>query len=423
MSHFGLFCPGAIGHLNPTCNLGRELLRRGHQVTLFGVPDVRAKIEKSGLAFYEIGAEEFPLGSVSSLYEKLGQLDGLDGVKFSIEYFVKDAQMLFKQAPEAIRESGVEGLIADQVSTAIGTIAEQLKYPFVTVCNALPINREPGVPPYFTTWDYRDTLLAKLRNRAGNALIDYLTRPYWDVIYRQREQWNLPAYQRREDAYSSLAQISQLCASFDFPRRELPDCWHYTGPLLNPDKTESVSFDNLAFPFEKLTDKPLIYASLGTLQNRNWAIFETIAEACLNLDVQLVVSLGNPEQDVSEIQLPGSPLVVAYAPHQQLIERAALVITHAGMNTAITTLSCGVPMVAIPITNEQPGIATRVARTGAGQLIPLAKLTAPKLRTTIIEVLENNTYRENAAKMQADIQKSGGVRTAADIVERVLVEA
>ena len=58
MTHFGIFCPGAVGHLNPMCNLGKELLNRGHNVTLFGVPDVRAKIANSGINFYEIGASD-----------------------------------------------------------------------------------------------------------------------------------------------------------------------------------------------------------------------------------------------------------------------------------------------------------------------------------------------------------------------------
>lgn len=420
MSHFGLFCPGAIGHLNPMCNLGRELLRRGHQVTLFGVPDVQAKVANAGLTFHEIGAEAFPLGTLDQMYAQLGQLDGLEGVKFSVSYFVKETEMLFASAPEAIRAAKIESLIIDQVSAAVSSVADLLKLPYVTVCSALLVNREPGVPPYFTTWDYQNTPWAKLRNRLGNALIDYLARPYWDVIYRRREALNLPAYRQRIDAYSSLAQICQIPEGFDFPREQLPKCFYYTGPLLNPEGKEPVAFNDLNFPFDQLTHPTLIYASLGTLQNRNWEIFQTIAQACLDVDAQLVVSLGNPQKDVSEVELPGSPLVVAYAPHQQLIERASLVITHAGMNTVIGTLSCGVPLVAIPITNEQPGIATRMVRTGAGEMVPLPKLTVKTLKETIVQVLADDAYRENAAKMQAEIKTAGGVTKAADIIEQAV---
>ena len=52
-------------------------------------------------------------------------------------------------------------------------------------------------------------------------------------------------------------------AFFDYPRERLPDNFHYTGPW------HSVDFgDNLDFPWEKLDGRPLIYASMGTLQNR-----------------------------------------------------------------------------------------------------------------------------------------------------------
>jgi len=418
MTHFGIFCPGAVGHLNPMCNLGKELLRRGHQVTLFGVPDVKVKVANSGIDFYEIGATDFPLGSLESLYSELGKLSGMAGLKFSLRFFQREAKMCFKEAPTAIQSAQIEVLIVDQVTTAIGTIADFLKLPFITVCNALLINREAGVPPYFTNWQYQDNPLAKLRNQLGNSLLNYLTRPIWEVIVEQRRQWKLSPYKNREDAYSQLAQICQLPAIFDFPRKNLSKCFHYIGPLQNPAGVEPVNFTHLDFPFERLTGQPLIYASLGTLQNRNWTIFQAIAEACVDLDIQLVVSLGNPNQDATQISLLGSP--VAYAPHQQIIERSTLVITHAGMNTVIGTLSKGIPMVAIPITNEQPGIAARLARTGAGKVVPLTKLTIPILRAAIIEVLSDPSYRENAAKVQVAIQESNGVCTAVDIIEKAI---
>jgi UDP:flavonoid glycosyltransferase YjiC (YdhE family) len=84
-----------------------------------------------------------------------------------------------------------------------------------------------------------------------------------------------------------LAQISQQVAEFEFPRTALPEVFHFTGPLYDTAGREPT-----AFPYEKLTEQPLIYASMGTLQNRSQQIFTMIAEACLGLDAQLVISLG-----------------------------------------------------------------------------------------------------------------------------------
>ena len=48
-------------------------------------------------------------------------------------------------------------------------------------------------------------------------------------------------------ATSGLAQIAQQPAFFDFPRRALPEYFHYTGPWHNKG-----SADEIAFPWEKL---------------------------------------------------------------------------------------------------------------------------------------------------------------------------
>lgn len=413
---FGIFCPPALGHLNPICALALELQRRGHSVTLFGVPDALAKVENLDIATYEIGALDYPRGSVDRAYKTLGRLTGRAGLKFSVELFKRETKMLFREAPQAIRAANIEVLIVDQITSSIATVADYLNLPFVTVCNAMLIHHEPAVPPYSTHWAYSTTPLARLRNRLGNALVDFLTRDLWQEICTQRQRWNLPAYQDRDNCYSPLAQVCQLPKSFDFPRECLPAHFHYIGRFHDSSGTELITFENTDFPFDRLNGKPLIYASLGTLQNQRPEIFKCIAQACSTLEAQLVISLGNPE--AQPIDLPGDPIVVPFAPHQKLIERSQVVVTHAGMNTVLTALGCGVPLVAIPITNEQPGIASRLARTKAGKTLQLSKLNEITLRTAISEVLSESSYRDNAQQLQKIIQASGGVKEAADIIEQ-----
>ena len=94
-----------------------------------------------------------------------------------------------------------------------------------------------------------------------------------------------------------------------------------------------------------------------------------------------------------------------------------MVITHAGLNTVLETLSQGVPMTAIPVANDQPGVAARLAWLGAGKVVPLAGLRADRLRTAVQSVLEEPRYRRRAADIQRQIQALDGVRRAADIAE------
>jgi zeaxanthin glucosyltransferase len=84
--HMGLICPGVPGHINPMSALGRELMRRGHRITFFGVLDSEAKVLSEGLSFCPIGESEFPVGVHQEHTARLGHLSGgLDPVAWRQE--------------------------------------------------------------------------------------------------------------------------------------------------------------------------------------------------------------------------------------------------------------------------------------------------------------------------------------------------
>nr|MBA2750487.1 glycosyl transferase family 1 [Tatlockia sp.] len=284
-----------------------------------------------------------------------------------------------------------------------------------SVSAALMINEDISVPPFNTPWKYSPAWWAKVRNRIGYRLLRRIGKPIRATIGEYRREWNLPPHYGQNDTYSKLAQLCQQPAEFEFPRENLPGCFHFTGAYHN-----LISRAKVEFPFEKLTGQPLIYASMGTLQNRLMGVFETIAQACAGLDAQLVISLGGGINQESVPKLPGSPLVVGNAPQLELLQKASLTITHAGLNTALESISHGVPMVAIPITNDQPGVAARIVWTGCGEMVKLQGLDAPKLRTAIEKVLGKDSYRNNAIRLQTANQRAGGVTKAADIIEEVI---
>ncbi len=414
MTHFGMFCPAASGHLNPMMALGRELKERGHRVTLIGVLDARPQVLTAGLEFQPMGEVPFPLGSAANSYAELGQLSGFAAFQYTIRLLQQITENLLQEAPSAVQRAGIEMLIIDQTVFAGSTVAERLDIPFVSVCCALMLNHDPNVPPVNTMWGYHPSQWARLRNHAGNALVRLVGRSITGLIAGYRQKWNLPPLKDINSGYSQLAQLCQQPAEFEFPRQTLPDCFHFTGPYSNPANREPVSF-----PFEKLTGQPLIYASLGTVQNRLSGTFRLIAEACQHLDAQLVIALGGGSTPESLPPLPGSPIVVGFAPQLELLQRATLTITHAGMNTALESLSNAVPMVAIPIANDQPAVAARIAWTGTGEVVPLNRLTVSNLRRSVERVLTQDSYKNNALRLQNAIQKAGGVKRAADIIEQV----
>lgn len=416
MTHFGILSPGAAtGPLNTMLPLAQELQRRGHRITHFGTLDTQPKVLAAGIEFSPIGEKDFPIGSSTESLAKLGQLRGLAALEYTVELIKQISAITLRDAPAAFKAAGVEALLVNQSSFEGGTIANFLGIPFVTVCSAVVLNREPSIPPCFTTWKYSPAWWARLRNQAGYRLLNRMSKSITQLIEEYRQEWKLPQYSSPNDIYSQLAQISNAPAEFEYPRQELPPWFHFTGSYHT-----SANREPIPFPYEKLTEKPLIYASMGTLQNRLIWVFENIASACEGLDAQLVISLGGSAKPESLPSLPGNPLIVEYAPQLEVLEKATLMITHAGMNTTMECVKKGVPMVAIPVANDQPGVATRIAWTGAGEFIPLKKLNVPRLRNAVKRVLTEESYKQNALRLQEATHLAGGVSRAADIIEQAV---
>ncbi|MBD1866091.1 glycosyltransferase [Cyanobacteria bacterium FACHB-471] len=413
MTHFGIICPTG-SHLTACFPLGYELQQRGHRVTFLNIVDIQDKVLAANFGFSPIGKDERPSGSEAEILAQRGKLSGIASLKHSLKT-TEDVRIILRDAPDIIQSEGIEALLVDQCSPAGGTVADFLNLPFVSLCNALPLNREIGIPPIFTTWQYQTNWRAKLRNRVGYTLVNRLTKPIRQLTAEYRQRWNLPPHTHPNDIYSKLAQLSQQPSEFEFPRRNLPPHFHFTGPYHS-----AIGRNITPFPWEQLTGQPLIYASMGTIQNRLLSVFEAIAAACVGLDVQLVISLGGGMPLEAMSTLAGDPLVVSYAPQLEVLTRAALTITHAGLNTVLESLTYGVPMVAIPISHDQLGVAARIVWAGVGELLPITRLTAASLQSVIYKVLTQDSYKVQALRLQSAIQNSGKVQQAANIIETVI---
>jgi zeaxanthin glucosyltransferase len=414
MSHIGVLTFPGTGHLNPIGALGRRLRQRGHDVTVFHIVDVEPMIRESGLNFVQIGQRGFPKGTLPTLDRRLSRLSGLLALSYTSQRMRATSAMILREAPSAISQAKIEALIVDQAEFAGGTVAEHLNVPFVSVAATLPIHLERETPYFTFNWRYGDSCLHRLRNRLGMALIESGAHPINVTINRYRARWCLPEVQHIGDLFSKVAQISQIPAEFDFPCRKLPSSFHYTGPFVDPEGRRPVDF-----PWERISsDRPLIYASMGTLQNGFKHVFHAIAEACAGLGVQLVVSLGGGLEPEDLERMAGDPILVRYAPQLELVRRSALIVTHGGLNTTLEALSNGVPMVVIPITNDQPGVGARIQWTGTGEVIPVKQLSKEKLRRAVRAVLRDPSYRRAAHRLQACIADTNGLERAADIVEQ-----
>jgi len=159
---------------------------------------------------------------------------------------------------------------------------------------------------------------------------------------------------------------------------------------------------------------------MGTLLNRSPQVFNVILESAAKLpEVQVVLSVG---EDIGIDNLPPIPsnaIVVERAPQLELLKHTQLCLTHAGLNTALEALAQGVPMVAIPVGFDQPGVAARIAHHGVGDFVGVdERLTVESVTGLIRKVMGNPTYRQRANDLKEVIARANGLDLAANLVEK-----
>jgi len=388
LAHFALIAPPYAGHINPMLAIAAALHARGQRATLLHTGATPAAPE--GVATLRLDLP--PPGPVP--------FSPLPAVRLT----QRRTASLLRVLPGVLRGLEATALVVDQLEPAGALAAASLGLPWVTVANALAINREPGVPPPFTDFRYRADAAGARRNLAGWRVHDLLMRPLSGVIADWARAHGLP--QRDiDDTFSPRAQLSQMVPGLDFPRAALPAGFHYVGPLrLSPPPPSA--------------PRRLVFASLGTLQGHRAALFHDIARAAQACAADLGIAHGGRLAARQAAALPGRPVVRDFVPQAEVLAQAAALVGHGGMNTVMDALAAGVPAVLVPLAFEQAAIAARVVRAGAGIVVPGRAFRARRLRWALEAVLEDPAYRQAAAVLQGEVAQAGGAARAADIIIR-----
>jgi MGT family glycosyltransferase len=400
--------------------LARKLQLRGREVVFIGVPDIEPVVRAAGLDFVSFCESEYPPSSIAKRWGEVAKLQGLDVVRYTARELTPGLiKAAFEHLPGKIAETGVNALILDTLYRLIEIVPMHLRLPYVQIWNVLHFDSSGSTPLALYSWPHETSPEALARNIEGLHILREIRERIMPIAqsYAKRNgldiDWSNPAA-----TVSKLAVITQTPKEFDFPIPYLPPQFHYTGPFHDNQGRKPVPF-----PWEKLTGKPLIYASMGTLVNGLNNTYSTILEAVGEFpEMQVVLSVGKNFNPGDLGPIPSNTMVVRIAPQIALLKRAALCITHAGLNTTLEALAQGVPLVAIPIGYDQPGVAARIAYHGVGEFVNIGNLTARRLSELILKVTANRNYRDKARWFQKVIGETRGLDIAADIVERVFGE-
>jgi zeaxanthin glucosyltransferase len=412
------------GHLNPMTALARKLQSRGHEIVFIGVPDAGPRVRAAGLNFVSYCEEEFPAGACASALAPVAKIHGMQATRWTIggagkAFFQAASQHL----PRVLAETGIEAVVLDTIHMYLEVVPMSLGIPYAHVWAILNIDFSGTTLPSVVSGRYEDTPGARVRNieelkKSDNAffgLVQPLAEKYAEQAGLELDWSNPPATVSRQAA----TVVSQTIEEFDFPGIPWPSQFHYAGPFFDEAGRKPIPF-----PWGKLDGRPLVYASLGTLVNGLDSIYKTILPAVARMsELQVVLAKGNNIELADLGPIPSNVIVVDRAPQIELLKRAALSITHAGLNTALESLAYGVPMVAIPIGYDQFGVAARITYHGVGESLEVDGLSVDALHALIQRVLNTRSYREKAQYFKNIISQRRGLEVAAETIERAFEAA
>ena len=403
------------GHLNPMSALARQLQSRNHDVVMFSLPVGESLARAAYLPFIPFGEKEFPIEHSSGVVGTVSRLKGEEGLQFTVNAIAAITEVKWRTLPNLLSSTGVDALVVDNYDFYGEIIPMRLGMPYAVVSNALHFDYSGYTPLCIYDWAHENTPEAVKRNRQGvSKFTQMLIRSNAEVIVQAERAGIRANWEDPSSLFSDRPWITQCPREFDFESSHWPKQFHYAGPF--HDGKGRLDFP---FPWDQLTGEPIVYASMGTVQIGNPDVLRTIAAAVSkHKGLQLVLAIGNVLRPEQIGPVPNNAIVVNNAPQLELLKKASVCITHAGFNTVLEALTQGVPQIAIPVTNDQPGVAARIAYKKTGTVTSLDDLDPSRLSGHLDEVLNKPIYRDNSRLIQKAIAKKNGFSVAADLLEQ-----
>ena len=412
--HFGVLPFTGTGHLIPFLALGQELRRRGHRVTFFEKSKIRERVSQAGFEFVAI-AEKPPYARERLVDHRSGLRQEIANLRFNLDRIGSDIRHYLLQTPAILRRSGVDALIVNEIALTAPTVAQTLELPYFLISTSVPHSFGWKFSSWFLGYRYSASCLSWLQSAYLELSVLRVRGPIGRLIDQQRRQLGFGPSREIPRDFPPLAHLTQMPACLDRPHASLPTNFHYAGPFVSLPERPPVPF-----PWERLDGRPIIYASLGTTRNVQIFVLRKIAEGCKDLNVQLILSLGNRFEPAELGELAGQPLVVKYAPQLEILKIARAVITHGGANSVFEALLEGKPMIVIPQAYDQPAMAERLAQLHIAETLPVMRLSARMIRDAVTKVLHDRSYQDAAQRMQVIMSPPRGTERAARIIETCL---
>ncbi|MET9830212.1 macrolide-inactivating glycosyltransferase [Streptomyces sp. NPDC006385] len=391
-AHIAMFSIAAHGHVNPSLEVIRELVARGHRVTYAIPPAFADKVAETGA---EPRLWNSTLPGPDAAPEAWGStlLD-------NVEPFLNDAIQALPQLIEAYEGDEPDLVLHDITSYPARVLAHRWGVPAISLS------------PNLVAWEGYEEEVAE---------------PMWaEPKKTERGQ----AYYRRFHAWLEENGVTRHPDPFvGRPDRSLVLIPRALQP--HADRVdESVYTFVGACQGDRAAEgdwrrpagaEKVALVSLGSAFTKQPAFYRECVRAFGDLPGwHLVLQIGRHVDPAELGEVPANVEVRSWVPQLAILKQADLFVTHAGAGGSQEGLATATPMIAVPQAVDQFGNADVLQALGVARHLPMTEATAETLRETALALVDDPEVARRLKGIQADMAQEGGTRRAADLIEAEL---
>jgi MGT family glycosyltransferase len=348
---------------------------------------MRGKIEATGAKFIPCDSYDPQMHLSKEDSEKIGK-----DLAFSTELIVNLTLALDDAILQDMQELKPDVIVADSMAFWGKLIAKKLTIPFVSSTTTFAFNQYsakvmkqsgPGLLSMIRSMPKINKSMKRLRDKG------YVVKSVLDIIANDKDTktivYTSPMFQPYAETFS--------------------DNYDFVGPILREAKE----------PIEK-AEIPTVYISLGTVDNAHPDFYRNCLKAMDGQPYRVILSVGT-DTDIAKLgEIPTNCLVYHTVDQIAVLQCADVFLTHCGMNSVSEALYYGIPLVMLPQTPEQQGVANRVRELHAG--IFLEKTTPEAIREAVQTARTRRELKDGATAIGQSFRACGGAVEAADFIEK-----
>jgi UDP:flavonoid glycosyltransferase YjiC (YdhE family) len=394
---------GSRGDIAPFLAIARGLQARGHHVVIASDDFSQTWVESAGLEFYHarrgiVYGHESPYSLLT--YNVSNSYDDLSAAARRADLLI--THQLAIAGPLVAATNGIPW-----VSVALSPIA------FASGDRLLTFESPPG--------GYRFTpTVYKLYLRHINEM-EQASRILTIQVQRFRGLRGLAAGKKAllEDHHSPHLVLAAFSPAFAAPQEHWPPQTRVSGFPVDEQLTGSAALPPGLERFLSEGPPPIVFTlgSPSVLDDGSFRFNSVAAAKLLGRRALLLGALpGHTYPDDRDV------MSVEFAPHGEVLPRAAAMVHHGGIGTTAAAMRAGCPMLVLPGLGscDMSENAARVAGLGVARLLTLDEYNVFTAVAELGQLLSDPSYAERAAEVSRVVRAEDGVGSACDAVEQFL---